>query len=251
MGDPGIAISSSAAGSLATPSATIPCLDQVLAGGRRGRSAGVRPAIGPKTRRFSLGASHGRVTFSNPRAAQAPVFGVAHVAHAGRVEMGEAASVVPRPEWADWRSGTSFISRLSRHSVRCARDARALRGAATCFRYWRVREERKERQGLHEGHRRRRHGVVERVSPPAYEAWAKMGIAEERAGLLSLSVVQALVGEPTTVLSAGLCAPMTPLRFASPLPPSGWIEDLHLQAVGHARHTKRGRPEGRPRSYSV
>src|SRR5262249_24082511 len=34
----------------------------------------------------------------------------------------------------------------------------------------------------------------------------------------------------------------TPLRFANPSPPSGWIEDSHLQAVDHARHTKeRGR----------
>src|SRR5262249_26471442 len=33
----------------------------------------------------------------------------------------------------------------------------------------------------------------------------------------------------------------TPLRFANPSPPSGWIEDSHLQAVDHARHTKRRR----------
>src|SRR5919205_2171526 len=34
----------------------------------------------------------------------------------------------------------------------------------------------------------------------------------------------------------------TPLRFANPSPPSGWVEDFHLQAVEHARHTqKRGR----------
>src|SRR5882672_1783938 len=32
---------------------------------------------------------------------------------------------------------------------------------------------------------------------------------------------------------------MTPLRFANPSPPSGWIEDFHLQAVVHARHTKK------------
>ena len=32
---------------------------------------------------------------------------------------------------------------------------------------------------------------------------------------------------------------MTPLRFANPSPPSGWIEDLHLQAVDHARHTNK------------
>src|SRR6202045_4072513 len=29
----------------------------------------------------------------------------------------------------------------------------------------------------------------------------------------------------------------TPLRFANPSPPSGWIEDFHLQAADHARHT--------------
>src|SRR5262249_15018174 len=29
----------------------------------------------------------------------------------------------------------------------------------------------------------------------------------------------------------------TPSRFANPSPPSGWIEDSHLQAVDHARHT--------------
>jgi hypothetical protein len=27
------------------------------------------------------------------------------------------------------------------------------------------------------------------------------------------------------------------LRFANPSPPSGWVEDFHLQAIGHARHT--------------
>jgi hypothetical protein len=30
----------------------------------------------------------------------------------------------------------------------------------------------------------------------------------------------------------------TPLLFATPSPPSGWIEDFHLQAVVHARYTK-------------
>src|SRR5262249_59402718 len=29
----------------------------------------------------------------------------------------------------------------------------------------------------------------------------------------------------------------TPLRFANPSPPSDWIEDLPLRAIGHARHT--------------
>jgi hypothetical protein len=32
---------------------------------------------------------------------------------------------------------------------------------------------------------------------------------------------------------------MTPLRFANPSPPSGWIEDFHLQAVVHTRHTEK------------
>jgi P-loop containing NTP hydrolase pore-1 len=32
----------------------------------------------------------------------------------------------------------------------------------------------------------------------------------------------------------------TPLRFANPSPPSGWIEDFHLQAVLHARLIKKG-----------
>ena len=30
---------------------------------------------------------------------------------------------------------------------------------------------------------------------------------------------------------------VTPLRFANPSPPSGWVKDFHLQAVDHARHT--------------
>ena len=29
----------------------------------------------------------------------------------------------------------------------------------------------------------------------------------------------------------------TPLRFANPSPPSGWVEDFHSRAVEHARHT--------------
>ena len=35
---------------------------------------------------------------------------------------------------------------------------------------------------------------------------------------------------------------VTPLRFAITSPPSGREEDLHLQAVDHARHTKQNRP---------
>jgi hypothetical protein len=38
----------------------------------------------------------------------------------------------------------------------------------------------------------------------------------------------------------------TPLRFANPSPPSGWIEDFHLQAVDHPRHTATGSRECAP-----
>jgi hypothetical protein len=38
----------------------------------------------------------------------------------------------------------------------------------------------------------------------------------------------------------------TPLRFANPSPPSGWIKDFHLQAVDHARHTSNGSRECAP-----
>jgi hypothetical protein len=31
----------------------------------------------------------------------------------------------------------------------------------------------------------------------------------------------------------------TPLRFANPSPPSGWVKDFNLQAVDHARHTRK------------
>lgn len=37
---------------------------------------------------------------------------------------------------------------------------------------------------------------------------------------------------------------MTPLRFANPSPSSGWIEDFHLQAVVHTRHTTKRPPGG-------
>ena len=43
---------------------------------------------------------------------------------------------------------------------------------------------------------------------------------------------------------------VTPLRFANPSPPSGWVEDFHLQAVEHARRTTRkARPWGRAFSF--
>src|SRR5579859_1474860 len=34
----------------------------------------------------------------------------------------------------------------------------------------------------------------------------------------------------------------TPLRFANPSPPSGWIRDSHPPTVEHARHTKTWAP---------
>src|SRR5262252_2096817 len=41
----------------------------------------------------------------------------------------------------------------------------------------------------------------------------------------------------------------TPLRFANPSPSSDWIEDSHLQAVDHARHTTK-KPRPRPGRFA-
>jgi hypothetical protein len=51
---------------------------------------------------------------------------------------------------------------------------------------------------------------------------------------------QVLVRRHTSLLHASFRPhlAMTPLRFANPSPPSGWMRDLHLQTVEHARHTK-------------
>ena len=50
------------------------------------------------------------------------------------------------------------------------------------------------------------------------------------------------VRQVTTLLDASLkpCLAATLLRFANTSPPSGCVEDLHLQVVKHARHTKAG-----------
>src|SRR5262249_24842786 len=36
-----------------------------------------------------------------------------------------------------------------------------------------------------------------------------------------------------------------PLRITNPSPPSGWVEDFHLRAIEHARHTTNPLPRGR------
>jgi hypothetical protein len=43
----------------------------------------------------------------------------------------------------------------------------------------------------------------------------------------------------------------TPLRFANPSPPSGWVEDLHLQAAEHARHTQKSGAEAPQRLWEM
>ena len=43
----------------------------------------------------------------------------------------------------------------------------------------------------------------------------------------------------------------TPLRFANPSPPSGWVEDFHLQAVEHARHTRLAQGERSPATHDL
>src|ERR1700730_15317814 len=43
-----------------------------------------------------------------------------------------------------------------------------------------------------------------------------------------------------------------PLRFTNPSPPSGWVEDFHLQTIERARHTKEGRrPWSPPESLAI
>ena len=48
-----------------------------------------------------------------------------------------------------------------------------------------------------------------------------------------------LVHQPASLLRASCQRRLTttPERFAHPSPPSGWVEDLHLQVMTHARHT--------------
>ncbi len=50
------------------------------------------------------------------------------------------------------------------------------------------------------------------------------------------------VHPPARVLHAAFrpCFATTPWRCAIPSPPSSWAEDVHLQAVPHARHTRPG-----------
>ena len=40
-----------------------------------------------------------------------------------------------------------------------------------------------------------------------------------------------------STLPSDLTSRRQPLRFTNPSPPSGWVEDFHLQAIEHARHT--------------
>jgi hypothetical protein len=50
------------------------------------------------------------------------------------------------------------------------------------------------------------------------------------------------VRQVTALLNASLepCLTAALLRFANTSPPSGCVEDLHLQVAEHARHTKKG-----------
>jgi hypothetical protein len=53
-----------------------------------------------------------------------------------------------------------------------------------------------------------------------------------------------LVHRAATLLHASFRTRLatTPLRFANPSPPSGWMEDFYLQAVDHVRHTEKAPP---------
>lgn len=55
-----------------------------------------------------------------------------------------------------------------------------------------------------------------------------------------------------SVLLSDAASRQSPLHFANPSPPSGWIRDLHPQAEKHARHTMQtARPFQAGRSHSV
>ena len=77
---------------------------------------------------------------------------------------------------------------------------------------------------------------------PGLDGYGLRDHLSARVGLVSGSCPSGRGFAPRLPLRPRLAA--TPLRFANPSPPSGWIEDLHLQAVSHARHTKRSRTEG-------
>ena len=49
-----------------------------------------------------------------------------------------------------------------------------------------------------------------------------------------------------STLPSDLASRRQPLRFANPSPPSGWVEDFHLQAAEHAQHTTWARAALRP-----
>ena len=42
---------------------------------------------------------------------------------------------------------------------------------------------------------------------------------------------------PCSTLPSDPASRRQPLRFTNPSPPSGWVEDFHLRAIEHARHT--------------
>ena len=70
--------------------------------------------------------------------------------------------------------------------------------------------------------------------------FATIGPLARRSRLRSGSCTLARVFAPRFFLQPHLT--VTPLRFAITSPLSGCEEDLHLQAVEHARRTKKGRP---------
>ena len=75
------------------------------------------------------------------------------------------------------------------------------------------------------------------LSPDGYGLHGKWPTRQARPASYPVSVRQV-----TVLLHASFRPRLatTPLRFANPSPPSGWVEDFHLRAVVHARHTAKG-----------
>jgi hypothetical protein len=124
-----------------------------------------------------------------------------------------------------------------------------------------------DRRAFETGFRRTRFdrsGNDARGFTPRFTAQAQLQLillphgSREIAALLPSSTVRAYGGAPPpTMPSADFCATirspcddLSPegLRFANPSPPSGWIEDFHLQAVvqysAHQKSPRRVAPAG-------
>ena len=91
-------------------------------------------------------------------------------------------------------------------------------------------------------------GIEDEHAIAAMRAYHRHGVTSGESGasclagllaLLGIASYPVLVHRVAALLHASFRPRLatTPLRFANPSPPSGWIEDFHLQAAEHAQHT--------------